>query len=175
MSARPSRLLFVVFIVLLGTAYFVSFQQRRESQVTLPTPMPEVFPGIVATQISHIEIENVQDRRKVKLTKVPGDWQATDEKGSPIAVDYRQVSRILDRLPNLRYRRIMEGTDVKTFGLDNGGFFIVRFNAGRSYTLRVGDLTSDQMLVYVQRDSNPQVLQVPADELYTLIALVRPT
>ena len=84
----------------------------------------------------------------------------------------RQIADMIQNLPTLRYNRVMEGSDVKAFGFADGGFFVVRFDAGASYLLRVGDLNSDQSYTYVQRGNDPTVLQVLFKQLYLILLVI---
>ena len=60
-------------------------------------------------------------------------------------------------LLTLRYNRVMEASDVKTFGIADGESFVVRLDAGKSYLLCVGGSNSDPSHAYIQRgnDSMP--------------------
>ena len=61
---------------------------------------------------------------------------------------------------------------VKTFGLHGGGYLAVRFEAGQPYTLHIGDLNSAHTNAYVQRGQESNVLQIPADQIVTLLLMV---
>jgi hypothetical protein len=171
-SAHTTRLLIVVFLALLGVVALV--QLNRPADTPAPTVLPMLFPGIGPTQITRIELENHMTGQKLTLVKVPGDWTGTDEKGRPVPVDLNRVTRIIQILPTLRYNRMMEGSDVKAFGLADGGLFVVRFDAGGStYTLHVGDLNSALTYAYVQRGDDGPIGQILATDANTLTTLVR--
>ncbi|MEP7285974.1 MAG: DUF4340 domain-containing protein [Chloroflexota bacterium] len=174
-GSRTTRLLLVVFVGILAVAYLLNLAQQssRPQPTATPETQPDVFPGVEPTQITRIEIESVRVNRKITLVKVPGDWKGTDEKGASVPVDLAQVSRMLQVLSSLRYNRVMEGTaDVKTFGFEGGGFFIVRFDAGQQYSLHIGDLNSAQTNAYIQRGDDPTVLQVPSDQIFILLLMI---
>ena len=118
-----------------------------------------------------VEIDHAQGIQ-ITLVKAPGGWQGTDKNGKPVEVDPGQPPRMIQILSSLRYNRIMEGSDVKAFGLADGGMFSVSFDAGRSYTLLVGDLNSDSSSAFVQRGVGSAILQVPAQSMFTLLAPV---
>ena len=61
---------------------------------------------------------------------------------------------------------------MKAFGFADGGFFVVRFDAGASYLLRVGDVNADQSYAYVQRGNDATVLQVPFKQLYLILLVI---
>jgi hypothetical protein len=171
-SAHTTRLLIGVFLALLGVAALV--QINRPADVPSPTALPDLFSGIEPTQITRIELENHMTGQKLTLVRVPGDWTGTDEKGQPVPVDLNRVTRIIQILPTLRYNRIMEGSDVKVFGLADGGLFVVRFDArGTTYTLHIGDLNSALTYAYVQRGDDGPIGQIAAIDANTLTILVR--
>src|SRR5262249_38679072 len=130
------------------------------------------FPGVVATQITRMEIANRSNGKKATFVKVPGGWQVTDEKGSPLQMEVAQPPRMLQILSSLRYNRIMEGSDVKAFGLADGGMYSVSFDAGRTYTLLVGNMNSDSSFAFVQRGVGTVILEVPAQSIITLLGPV---
>jgi hypothetical protein len=173
---RTMLILVAIFLLLAGTAYLLDSSQRaNQGQVQLPTAQPEVFSGVQPTQITRIVLENHATGRQVTLVRVPGGWQGTDKNGKPVQVDPGQPPRMLQILSTLRYNRVMEGSDVKAFGLANGGMFSVSFDAGRSYTLLIGDLNSDSSLAFVQRGIGSAIVQVPAQPMVTLLAPVMGT
>lgn len=170
---RTTLILVGVFLALAAVAYVLDSTQRaNQPQVQFPTAQPELFDGVEATQITRMELQNHATGRQVTLVKVPGGWQGTDKNGKSIQVDPGQPPRMLQILSSLRYNRIMEGSDVKAFGLADGGMFSVSFDAGRSYTLLIGDLNSDSSLAFVQRGIGSAIVQVPAQPMFTLLAPV---
>jgi hypothetical protein len=177
MNFRSTRLLILIFVGLLAAAFVINIA-RQNTPVPTPriTPLIEVFPGIDATQITRIEVENRPQKRKITLVRTPGQWAVTDEKQQTVTVDVAQITRMIQILPTLRYNRVMEGSDLKAYGLADGGLFVVRFSVGdTSYALHVGDLNSDQTYSYVQREANGSsspVLQVPASQVATLVSIV---
>ncbi len=173
-GARTTRVLIVVFVGLLGLVYVFNLaRQNTAVRIVYPTPQPELFPGIDQTQITRIELENLVDKRRLTLVKVPGDWLGSDQNGKSVQVDMAQVTRMIQILPTLRYNRVMEGSDVKAFGLADGGYFVVRFDAGgATYTLHVGDVNSAQTYSYVQRGDGGPVLQIPARDAAMLVRMV---
>jgi hypothetical protein len=170
-KSRTTLLLIGIFLTLAAIASLVSNNQPTASNY-LPTALPELFPGVVATQITRMEIENHGNSKKVTFVKVAGGWQVTDEKGSPLQMDVGQPPRMLQILSSLRYNRIMEGSDVKTFGLADGGMYSVSFDAGRTYTLLVGNLNSDSSFAFVQRSVGTAILEVPAQSIITVLGPV---
>ena len=173
-GSRTTQVLIVAFVGLLGLAFVFNLaRQNAVVRIPYPTARPELFPGIDQTQITRIEIDNLVQNRKLTLVKVPGDWTGTDQTGKNVPVDLAQVTRMIQILPTLRYNRTMEGSDVKAFGLADGGYFIVRFDAGgTSYVLHIGDVNSAQTFSYVQRGDNGPVVQVPARDAAMLVRMV---
>jgi hypothetical protein len=170
MNANTTRLLVVLFLGMLALAYFVNQAQPTRP---VPTPMPEVFPGVDATEITRIEVENTESKQQYTLVRVPGEWTGTDENGNSVEVDLGQVTRMIQAISTMRYNRVMEGSDVAAFGFKNGGVFVVRFDAGSSsYTLRIGETNSARTHSFVQRGDDPTVLQVPAEQVIELIRMV---
>ena len=175
-NRRTSLLLGIIFVVLLGLTVAVNVtRQNNAPPLEFPTAPPLVFPDVEQTQITRIEMENHLNGKSITLVKQPGDWEGKDKDGQPIQVDYGQIARMLQVLATLRYNRIMEGSDVKAFGLTAGGYFLVRFDAGRSYTLTVGDQNSDHSFVFIQRAPDEPVLQVSAPQMSVLLAMVATT
>ncbi len=177
-STQRVRLLILVFAALLGlTALFGATRQEPTPQAQATarptaTAIPYLYPEVETTTITLIELENRQTGRKVKLTKVPGDWLGENEKGSPIQVDLTLMPPILQILATLRYNRIMGSSELENFGLADGGRFIVRFTAGNTYSLHIGTNNPDQTMTYVQRDDEGQVLLVNAEPVLTLEGMV---
>jgi hypothetical protein len=168
---RGTLILVVIFLALAVIAFVLdSTQKANQVQLQPPTAQPELFSGVEATQITRMELENHTNGRQVTLVRVPGGWQGTDKNGKPVQVDPGQPPRMLQILSSLRYNRVMEGSDVKAFGLADGGMFSVSFDAGRSYTLLVGDLNSDSTSAFVQRGIGSAIVQVPAQSMITLLA-----
>ncbi len=168
---RTTFLLVLLFAGLLGASLLLN-PTRQVASTPPPTTFPEVFPGVAQTQITQITLERRSTGRKISMTRVPGDWTASDENGHPVQVDLNQVARMLQILSTLRYNRVMEGSDVQPFGLSDGGLFIVNFDAGAHHTLHIGDLNSDLTYTYIQRESEVSILQVPAVQVATLIRMV---
>jgi hypothetical protein len=107
------------------------------------------------------------------MVKAPGDWLGADQNGKTLALYLAHVTRMIQILATLRYNRVMEGSDVKAFGLADGGSFVIRFDAGgAAYTLHVGDLNSAQTYSYVQRGDGGPVVQVPARDAAMLVRMV---
>jgi hypothetical protein len=177
LNRRTTGLIIVVFVALAGVAYLLDqAQQTLYPPLPTPTDVPLVFPGIAAAQITRLEVEDIKHGLKLTLVKQPGGWQGTNEKGWSVQARPRQIADMIQNLSTLRYNRVMEGSDVQAFGFAGGGFFVVRFDAGASYLLRVGDLNSDQSYAYVQRGNDPTVLQVPFTQLYpVLLVIIDPT
>ncbi len=170
-NTRTTRILIVIFVALLGVAYLVNVARRNNAPTPLPVPIAlYVFPGVEPTLITRIELENHMIERKLTLVKIPGGWKGTGEKSAEVPVDLNQATRIIQILSTLRYNRVMEGSDVKAFGLAEGGLFVVRFDAsGRSYTLQIGDLNSAPTYAYARRSDNEPVIQIPAVEAKSLV------
>ena len=173
LNRRSTVLLVIVFVALAAVAYFLGqAQQTLHPAPPSPTDAPLVFPGIDPAQITRIEVENVKNGLKVTLVKQADGWQGKNEKGWSVEARPRQIADMIQNLPTLRYNRVMEGSDVQAFGFVGGGFLVVKFDAGASYLLRVGDLNSDQSYAYVQRGADPAVLQVPYKPLSLIIAAI---
>lgn len=172
-SARTVQLIVAIFFVLLGIGVVVT-SLRREASEQRPTPeatvVPFVFPTVETTQITRIEWANLKDGRKIIFTRAPGDWRGENEQGKSLVVDLTKMPTILRSLANLRYNLTVEVSDQETFGLEDG--FLVRFEAGQSYTLRIGDKNPDRTLVYVRRDEGGQALLVPSNQIDALINAV---
>ena len=170
---RTTLILVVIFVALAAVAYALDVSQRNNTPPDqFPTAQPELFTGVQPTQITRMVLENHATGLQITLVKVPGGWQGTDKNGQPIQVDPGQPPRMLQILSTLRYNRVMEGSDVKAFGLADGGMFSVNFDAGRSYTLLVGDLNSDSSFAFVQRGVGSAIVQVPAQSIRTLLTPV---
>jgi hypothetical protein len=171
-ASLMSNNLIVVFAALLGLAALIGVAQRSAGpQATarpVATAIPFVFPEVETTQITLIELENRRTGQKLKLTKVPGDWLAENERGAKVNVDLTQMPPILQILATLRYNRIIGSSELENFGLADGGRFIVRFTAGATYTLHIGNDNPDQTMTYIQRGENSPVLLVNAEPVVTL-------
>ena len=171
---RTTLLLIVLFVGLLAVVYVVNqAEQQNAPAVSFPTVPPLIFPGVDSRQITHIELENTILKRKIVLDKVPGDWVGKDIDGKPIQVDLAQVTRMIQILATLRYNRVLEASDLKAFGLADGGLFVLRFSVGdTSYTLRVGNPNSAQTYSYIQRGDGGPVVQADLQQVAQLVRLV---
>ncbi|MCC7447468.1 MAG: DUF4340 domain-containing protein [Anaerolineae bacterium] len=170
-TTRTTRILIVIFVALLGVAYLVNQARRRSAPTPPPVPVAlYVFPGVEPTQITRIELENHMIKRTLTLERIPGGWKGTDDKGAEVPVDLNQATRIIQILSSLRYNRVLEGSDVKAFGLADGGLFMVRFIASnKTYTLHIGDLNSALTSAYARRSDSEPVIQIPAIEAKSLV------
>jgi len=170
-NTRTTRILIVIFVALLGVAYLVSVARKASAPTPPPVPVSlYVFPGVEPTQITRIEMENHMIKRALTLERIPGGWKGTDDKGADVLVDLNQATRIIQILSSLSYNRVLEGSDVKAFGLADGGLFMVRFIAsGKTYTLQIGDLNSALTYAYARRSDSEPVIQIPAIEAKSLV------
>jgi len=169
-NQRTTRLLFYIFIGVV----VLSFASTQWQSVFSPKPTPDfvnepIYIGLTPSKIVRIEMELVGTGRKVVMQRLAAGWQVTDGKGQPFRVNSDQINASLQVLATLRYNRIVEGEDLKAFGLDGGGLFIVRFTADKTFGLHVGDLNSARDAVFVQLEGQSRVLQVPAAPLQTLL------
>lgn len=76
--------------------------------------------------------------------------------------------------PLLTGRLLSAAEPMASYGLDAPGVTIVYRGDDRTRTIHVGDPTFDGHGYYVQRDGDPRVFLVPADQLGPLLALVQP-
>ncbi len=81
---------------------------------------------------------------------------------------------MLQILSALRYNRILDKseTDLRAFGLADGGWFILRFDAGARHMLRVGEVNAARTDSYVQRGEGGSVYLAPYDKVGMLVPLV---
>jgi hypothetical protein len=179
---RATRLMIVVFLGVLAFAYTVNALRVR-SQPPRPTLTPEtttyLFPDVLTTVITRVEISNTRAHKRVTLTKQPGDWVAVDEKGQTQPLELAQIPPILQVLATLRYTDTLDSAeaDLPKYGLADGGWFIVKFDAaGRSYSLHIGDVNPSGELSYVQVDPETMgttpILLVPSMAVAQLVNIV---
>jgi hypothetical protein len=95
-----------------------------------------------------------------------------NEKGAKVNVDLTQMPPILQILATLRYNFVISNARLENFGLADGGRFIVRFTAGATYTLHIGNDNPDQTWTYIQSGENSPVLAVNAEPVATLEKLL---
>jgi hypothetical protein len=166
------RVLVIVFVAFLGVFALLGTALRSPGAQATTSPaatsIPFVFPKVETTTITLIELEKPSTGQKLKLTKVPGDWLGENEKGAKINIDLTKMPPILQILATLRYNFIIMSSELENFGLADGGRFIVRFTAGATYTLHIGNDNPDQTMTYVQRGENSPVLVVNAQPVATL-------
>jgi hypothetical protein len=167
---RTARVLLVILAGLLILAAIINLMRPGITPVAPPAPtaLPLVFAGVEATAITDIVLEDRRTGFRVTLNRVPGDWLGTDEEGRPLTVDLPEVARLLRVLSTLRYNRAVDGSALEAYGLSEGGWFIVQFQAGDSYTLHIGDDNPDRSLTYVRRGAEGPVLLVSADAVAIL-------
>ncbi|MCS6869991.1 MAG: DUF4340 domain-containing protein [Anaerolineae bacterium] len=168
---RTVVVLFAIFSALLGIAA-LAFPRRVPPNVQpSATLIPYVFPRVMPAQITRIDLEDRRDSAKpakITLIKVAGDWQALRGSNELSLPDLTKVARLLNGLASLRYNRIIDNASVEAFGLADGGRYVIRFVADRTYTLHIGDNSPDQTLAYVQRDDSKAVLLVSAEQVAAL-------
>ncbi len=181
MNTRTFRLLIALFIVLMAIIAVLQLVRRNaiQQQVLSITPTavsPYVFPAVETTTITRIELENKRTGRKLVFTKIPGDWTAVDQTGGKIDVNLTYMPTLLQILATLRYNRSMNGTEtLESFGLADGGWFIVKFTSGAEHMLRIGDNNPDRSQTYVRASigsTDSPVLQVSAEAISTLARIV---
>jgi len=180
MNTRTVRLLIALFVVLMGIIAVLQVIRRnavqQQSVPTATAASPYVFPVVETTTISRIELENRRTGRKLIFTKVPGDWLGQNEKGASVDVNLTYMPTLLQILATLRYNRIINGTQtLESFGLSNGGWFVVKFKAGADYVLRFGDNNPDGSQTYVQASigqTDSPILQVASEAPSTLASIV---
>lgn len=179
---RSTLIVFLIFVGLLGVAVVVSItrrtaeqsaQQTAQSQQT-PTAAPEpyLFPDVLPTYISRIELQDQGKGKALTLVKIPGDWTGQDGSGAKLKVDLTKMPDLLRILATLRYNRVIESTDLEAFGLSDSGTFAIRFEAGQSYTLYIGKTNPDGTLVYARRGDERSILLVPADSAEVLVGMM---
>lgn len=175
---RTVIILFVVFIALLGASALI-FPRRAPPSAggePSPTPILYVFPRALPAQITRMDLEDRRDAAKpakITLIKTAGDWQAfRSERDAPSLPDLTKIARLLNGLASLRYNRIIDSTNLEAFGLADGGRYVIRFVADRTYTLHIGSTSPDQTLAYIQRDGSQAILLVPAEQAAALISAV---
>lgn len=176
MKQSGVQILLVIFVGLV-VASFV-FDRTRDSNNQIPvvvTALPEIFPGIRVNDITRMELEAVKVKRKFIFERQPGDWKVTVQDGTQgsrvVEAPIAEITQMMQVLATLRYTRVMESMDVKAFGLENGGFFTVKFTAGQAYTLYIGEFNSAQTGIFVQKDNDARVLLVARDPILKLVQL----
>lgn len=168
---RTVIILFAIFIALLSASVLLFPRRAPPSALPSATPIPYVFPRVLAAQITRIDVEDRRDAAKpVKITliKTAGDWQALRTDAEPSLPDLTKVARLLNGLASLRYNRIISSTSLEAFGLAGGGRYVIQFVADRTYTLHIGGNSPDQTLAYVQRDGSEAILLVSAEQATAL-------
>ena len=181
MNRSPlTRTLIVIFVGVLALAFLFTVSQQKPPPTIEPTFLtgrptqrsPFLFPEVQATLITRIVLDDPGGKHQLTLVRVPGTWTGTDESGKAFDVDLPQVTRMIQILASLRYNRIMEGSDLSSFGLSNGGVFTVRFEAGASYTLHVGTPTPTGTDAYVQVNDDPKVYLASFADVASLVSMV---
>ncbi|MBX3066609.1 MAG: hypothetical protein U0528_18775 [Anaerolineae bacterium] len=175
---RATRLMIIVFLGVLAFAYTINALRVR-TQAPRPTSTPTastyLFPDVVPPVITSMEVSNQRAGKKMSLTKKPGDWLGVDENGQAQQVDLARIPPMLQVLASLRYTDVLDSSeaDLTKYGLANGGWFIVKFDAaGRSHTLRIGDVNPSGELSYVQVDGDSHIYLVGSVEMARLVFIV---
>jgi Domain of unknown function (DUF4340) len=173
---RATRLMIVVFVgVLLFAATLNAVREQGRPVRPTPAPVPYLFPDVLTTTITRIEITNVRFNRYLALVKAPGEWLGSDKGGKPVPVDMTIIPPMLSILTSLRYTEIMDSSqvDLAKFGLTNGGWFVVKFDsAGKSYTLAIGDANPSRTLSYVQVQPDTRVFLADYNLVGRLVSVV---
>jgi hypothetical protein len=176
---RATRLMIAVFVIVVGVAVALNAlrEQRRPPRPT-PTPETFLFPAATTTNITRIEIHNQRFGKRITLVKVPGEWLGKDGNGAALPVDQTRIPTMLHVLASLRYTQVVESTqvdpvDLTKFGLTNGGWFIVKFEAaGQLYTLHVGDVNPSATLSYIQVREGGAVYLADYNKIGSLVSIV---
>jgi hypothetical protein len=173
---RATRLMIVVFIGVLLFAFSLNtIRQRSRPPTQTPAPVTYLFPEALTTTITRMDVTNVRFNKHITLVKVPGEWLGTDKDGKEVPVDLTVIPPMLHILASLRYTQIMDSsqTDLAKFGLTDGGWFTVKFEAaGKSYTLYVGDSNPSRTLSYVQLAQDGQVFLADYNQVGQLVSVV---
>ncbi len=178
-STATARLLLIVLVVLMAAAFILS-GIRRASVEYAPTAgvevAPFVFPDVETTTITKIMLIAADQKRSLTLIKRPGDWRGIDESGVILPVDLTQMPEVLHVLANMRYNRAMtisERSALETFGLADGAYVTVQFEAlNTPYVLRIGTKNPDQSLAYAWRGVESEIVLVPSAQADTLLRLL---
>lgn len=173
---RATRLMIVVFIGVLLFAFSLNtIRQRSRPPTPTPAPVTYLFPEVLTTTITRMDVTNVRYGKHITLIKVPGEWLGTDKDGKSVTVNLTVIPPMLRILSSLRYTQIMDSSqaDLAKFGLTDGGWFTVKFEAaGKSYTLYVGDSNPSRTLSYVQLEQNGQVFLADYNQVGQLVSVV---
>jgi hypothetical protein len=173
---RATRLMIVVFIGVLLFAFSLNtIRQRSRPPTPTPAPVTYLFPDVLTTTITRMDVTNVRFGKHVTLVKVPGEWLGTDKDGKSVTVNLTMIPPMLRILSSLRYTQVMDSSqaDLAKFGLTDGGWFTVKFEAaGKSYTLYVGDSNPSRTLSYVQLEQNGQVFLADYNQVGQLVSVV---
>lgn len=173
---RATRLMIAVFVLVVLFAVVLNAvrEQRRPPR---PTARPEtyLFPAVTTLNVTRIEIVNQRFNKKIILLKLPGEWAGKDERDQIVKVDQTRIPPILRVLASLRYTQVVDRSevDLEKFGLTNGGWFIVKFEAaGQPYTLHIGDVNPSATLSYVQLGQDGPIYLANYDQIGQLVNLV---
>jgi hypothetical protein len=173
---RTVIVLFAVFIALLGASVLLFPRRAPPSAQASATPIPYVFPRVLPAQITRMDLEDRRDAAQpvtITLIKTAGDWQALRAGAELTPPDLTKVARLLNGLASLRYNRIISSAELEAFGLADGGRYVIRFVADRTYSLHIGSNSPDQTLAYVQRDGSDAILLVSAEQVAALTGALK--
>lgn len=148
---KPRNTLIVVglFAVLLGYVYFVELNKTPE-QLGTPTPKPAQYLfQLSPSEITGIEVSELQSSRVVKLTHTEGGWKVNlpTEK----VANQSLVSGTVSDLAALQYTRVLTNvTDLAPFGFVTATLEArVTMSNTQSYAITVGGKTPDGSYYYV--------------------------
>lgn len=168
-------LLFSLFLQAVQRDQVISLGGTQAARFTPGTPQSGVmFSGVEPSAIVKIVIRDSTSGHTLTLAKVPGDWQARDEKGNPATFDLANLSRVIQILGTLRYNRVLVDKNVAAYGLAGDAKVTIQFETGTfNHRLRIGDVVQvSSEFTYVQRDDDGSIYLVPTQTLNVLSGLL---
>jgi hypothetical protein len=135
-----------------------------------------LFPDVQPAAVTKITVRNSTTGKAITFTKVPGDWQATDEKGAAVPISAERLanlSRVVQIIGNLPYNRvIMDQSNLTTYGLAGDARLTIQFEAGTTHRLKIGTVAQVSGLTYLLRDDDSTIFLVPTQSLEVLSGLL---
>lgn len=185
LNRRLTLSIAVVFGGLLFFSLFVASIRQQTTNNALATIRASVtpvaqsgllFPNVQPDAVTKIVVRNSETGKSITLIKVPGDWNASDEKGNAITLSSASIanlSRVVQIIGTLPYNRvIIDQSNVATYGLAGDARLTVQFEAGTTHQLKIGAIAQVSGLTYVLRDNDSTVYLVPTQSLEILSGLL---
>ncbi len=183
MVRRPTVVLLIVFVVVLGAGFFLTKTSVGEKLMTTETPTPTVLPKLVSWPVDQavkIDVKSSQNGEFLLQKAASGNWEIA---GLIQPVDNGKVGEMVSALATLdNIGSMPASTTLDSVGLQSPAYTLVMTaSSGDNETLQIGNATPTGTGYYVRLGQGDIVLvqKSSLDEVINLLSVeqlaVQPT